>query len=225
MEYDLSVLKNTTLFAGIPEENYWHVLQCLNAQIRIFPSGQTITAIGDTVEQAGIILQGRAEIVSFDELGNQINMNHCEPGDCFGESLACIQYGKSPLQINTLTKCTILFLGLAKLTETSCPSTCPHRTQMSANLTRKLVQENMFLNQKVQILAQKKLRDRIKLHLQMLTPQNGNRYHIPVSRTAWADFLCVDRSALSRELGRLKTEGIISSEGAEIILLQPDFLE
>lgn len=222
MEHDLSILKQTLLFADIPPEKYTNVLQCLNAQIRSFPAGQTITAIGEVVEKAGILLTGKAAIISYDESGNQINMNHCEAGDSFGEAAACQQLAKSPLQINTLEPCTILFLGLAKLME---PSSCPYRSQMSANLTKNLIQENLFLNHKVQILAQKKLRNRIKLYLQMLQLQSDGTVRIPFSRSAWAEFLCVDRSALSRELGRLKAEGILSSDGAVITIMQPEFLE
>ena len=221
MEYDLTILKQNPLFADIPSEKYPHVLKCLNAQIRAFPAGQIITAIGDVVEKAGIILSGKAEIISFDESGNQINMNHREAGDSFGEAASCLHTLESPLQINTLTPCTILFLGLAKLME---PSGCPYRSQMSANLAKNLMLENLFLNHKVQILAQKKLRARIKLYLQMLTPQPDGTYRIPFSRSAWAEFLCVDRSALSRELGRLKEEGILSSNGVVITILDPQFL-
>ena len=87
-----------------------------------------------------------------------------------------------------------------------------------------MAQQLLFFNTKVRILAQKRLRDRLKIYLQTLTPDEKGCYSLPYTRTELADFLCVDRSALSRELCRMRDEGILDFSGAKIHLLNPTFL-
>ena len=87
-----------------------------------------------------------------------------------------------------------------------------------------MAQQLLFFNTKVRILAQKRLRDRLKIYLQTLTPDEKGCYSLPYTRTELADFLCVDRSALSRELCRMRDERILDFSGAKIHLLNPTFL-
>lgn len=97
---------------------------------------------------------------------------------------------------------------------------CPCRLQVSANLLQSMAEQLLFFNTKVRILAQKRLRDRLKIYLQTLTPNADGCYHLPYSRAELADFLCVDRSALSRELCRMRDEGLLVFSGTRIKLLQ-----
>ena len=102
--------------------------------------------------------------------------------------------------------------------------TCPCRMQVTANLMQDMAQQLLFFNTIVRILAQKRLRDRLKIYLQTLTPDEKGCYSLPYTRTELADFLCVDRSALSRELCRMRDERILDFSGAKIHLLNPTFL-
>ena len=96
--------------------------------------------------------------------------------------------------------------------------------QVTANLMQDMAQQLLFFNTKVRILAQKRLRDRLKIYLQTLTPDEKGCYSLPYTRTELADFLCVDRSALSRELCRMRDERILDFSGAKIHLLNSTFL-
>ena len=96
--------------------------------------------------------------------------------------------------------------------------------QVTANLMQDMAQQLLFFNTKVRILAQKRLRDRLKIYLQTLTPDNKGCYHLLYSRTELADFLCVDRSALSRELCRMRDEKLLEFSGAKIKILDDNFL-
>ena len=82
----------------------------------------------------------------------------------------------------------------------------------------------LFLNQKMRILAQNRLRNRIKLYLQMLPAKPGGELHLDMGRGELADYLCVDRSALSRELGRMQKEGILAFQGQQVRILDQSFL-
>ena len=101
---------------------------------------------------------------------------------------------------------------------------CPHKAQVTANLLREMGRSALFLNQKMRILAQNRLRNRIKLYLQMLPVKPGGELHLDMGRGELADYLCVDRSALSRELGRMQKEGILAFQGQQVRILDQSFL-
>ena len=96
---------------------------------------------------------------------------------------------------------------------------------MTASLIQDMAQQLLFFNTKVRILAHKRLRDRLKIYLQTLTLDEEGRYDLPYNRTELADFLCVDRSALSRELCRMRDERLPNFSGSQIQLLSTEFQE
>ncbi len=130
----------------------------------------------------------------------------------------------SPIQIDAVTDAEILYLDLDPLLlPRECG--CPHKARVTANLLHEMGRGSLFLNRRMQILAQKRLRNRIKLYLQMLTPDPELRFHLDMERSELADYLGVDRSALSRELGRMQKEGILSYQGPYIHVLDKDLLD
>lgn len=179
--------------------------------------------IGENSQAAGIILSGTVELAFHDENGNQINVNHISSGQMFGVDLACSKQAPSPIQLRTITDCEALFLDFSPLLDADAPP-CPYRARVAANLLRDFAQQTLFLNLKLRILGQKRLRDKIKIYLQHQHISNNGRIVLPFSRHELADFLYVDRSALSRELGRMRTEGTLSFNGRTIVLLDRSFL-
>ena len=95
--------------------------------------------------------------------------------------------------------------------------------QVTANLMQGMAQQLLLFNTKVRILAQKRLRDRLKIYLQTLTPDEEGCCDLPYNRTELADFLCVDRSTLSRELCRMRDEGLLQFSGSKIQLMSTNF--
>ena len=128
-----------------------------------------------------------------------------------------------PIQIDALTDVQVLYLDFDPLLlQQECA--CPHKAQVTANLLREMGRSALFLNQKMRILAQNRLRNRIKLYLQMLPVKPGGELHLDMGRGELADYLCVDRSALSRELGRMQKEGILAFQGQQVRILDQSFL-
>ena len=159
----------------------------------------------------------------YDENGNQISICRFCPGEVFGAELACTGWTASPVCLRASSDCTVMLLDFSALMSQKT-LTCPCRMQVTANLMQDMAQQLLFFNTKVRILAQKRLRDRLKIYLQTLTPDEKGCYSLPYTRTELADFLCVDRSALSRELCRMRDERILDFSGAKIHLLNPTFL-
>lgn len=218
------VLKECSCFEGIPESRYTAVLCCLRARHKAFSKGSMILQVSDRENLAGVVLKGTAELTLYSENGSQININHCSCGDMFGEDLACSKSADSSMQIWAVTDCEILFLDFASLFSME-GGTCPFKMRVSTNLLREFADKARFLNDKVRILAQKRLRDKLKVYLQLQTGSREGRIELPFRRNELAEFLCVDRSALSRELSRMQQEGILSYEGRKIHIHDQSFLK
>ena len=222
MEQYYPVLQQCGIFHGISPRKYDEVLQCLNARTQSYPRGVHIAELGQQTRNAGILLDGTIEEFLYDENGNQVNLHRIEPGQVFGAELACTGSAESPVCLRTTSKCTVMLLNFGALLSPET-MTCPCRMQVTANLMQNFAQQVLFFNTKVRILAQKRLRDRLKIYLQTLTPNTEGVYTLPYNRTALADFLCVDRSALSRELCRMRDEGLLTFSGAKLKLLDDGF--
>ena len=211
------------MFNGIQPRKYREVLRCLNATVREYPRGAHIVELGEQSHNTGILLDGTVEEFLYDENGNQISICRLASGQIFGAELACTGWSTSPVCLRADSDCTVLRLDFSALMSQQT-MTCPCRMQVTANLMQDMAQQLLFFNTKVRILAQKRLRDRLKIYLQTLTPDSKGCYHLLYSRTELADFLCVDRSALSRELCRMRDEKVIEFSGAKIKILDHNFL-
>lgn len=179
--------------------------------------------LGEQSHNTGILLDGTVEEFLYDENGNQVSICRLASGQIFGAELACTGWSTSPVCLRADSDCTVLRLDFSALMSQQT-MTCPCRMQVTANLMQDMAQQLLFFNTKVRILAQKRLRDRLKIYLQTLTPDSKGCYHLLYSRTELADFLCVDRSALSRELCRMRDEKLLEFSGARIKILDHDFL-
>ncbi|MBQ3653355.1 MAG: Crp/Fnr family transcriptional regulator [Synergistaceae bacterium] len=214
----ISLLAKCRMFEGIPEESYADALKYLSAERRSFKRGEFIMHIGDEAVRAGLILKGTVECSYQDAEFNKFNMNHFSEGEMFGESLACAEAVRSPMQIFAVTDCVIMFLNFRVLYDSS--ASYEHQMKLAVNLIRSFAGQNYFLNQKVRILSKKNLRDRIMDYFTTLTPDENGTITLPFSKTALAEFLCVNRAALSRELGRMQTDGLITMDGRIFTLLR-----
>jgi len=223
MENYYPILQQCGIFEGIAPRKYNEALSCLGAHLRSYPHGVHVTEVGEKNKNAGVLLEGEIEEFLYDENGNQVNLHHIGKGQIFGAELACTGGQASPVCLRTLSDCTVMLLNFGALLSEQTMN-CPCRMQVTANLMRNFAQQVLFFNTKVRILAQKRLRDRLKIYLQTLIPANGT-YTLPYTRTELADFLCVDRSALSRELCRMRDEGILTFSGAKIHILDECFLK
>lgn len=212
----MKALKFCGLFKGIDDID--GALKYLHARRKVFQRGEFILHIGDRFNHAGVVLDGEIECSYQDEAFNKFNMNHFGKGELFGEVMACTGIEASPMQVFAVTDCEVMFLDYGVIYQ---PSKYEHQAKLAANLIRILSQKNIFLNQKVRILSHKELRSRIIMYLHTLKPSRNGSVTLPFSKTALAEFLCVNRTALSRELSRMQSEGIIEMNGREFRLAVP----
>ena len=218
------ILEQCGMLAGIAPRKYAEVMRCLDARTQSYPKGAHIAELGQQAKNTGVLLEGTLEEFLYDENGNQVNLHHIGPGEIFGAELACMGNAASPVCLRATADCTVLLLNFGNLLSEQT-MTCPCRLQVTGNLMQSFARQVLFFNTKVRILAQKRLRDRLKIYLQTLTPSAEGVYTLPYTRTELAEFLCVDRSALSRELCRMRDEGVLQFSGAKLKVLDPDFLK
>ncbi|MCM1226980.1 MAG: Crp/Fnr family transcriptional regulator [Clostridium sp.] len=222
METISPVLKKCVTFRDIPQERYKDVLSCLNARFVHYEKEEMIRKPGDD-KLAGIVIRGTAKLILQSESGGQMSIAYYTVGEMFNKDTACTGRTENFSQVWALTDCSILFLDLSVLFAEE-KITCRFKKRVAVNLLRDLAEHSMQLNDKLRILAQKRLRDRIKVYLQMLPVSDNSEIIIPFNRNELAEYLCVDRSALSRELGRMQDENIIRLTDKGVCISDRDFL-
>ena len=206
---DFNSLINTKLFQGISETDIQSLLQCLGACERAYDKGEMIYTAGTTVSAMGLVLEGQVLIAQTDLWGNQNIFGHAVSGQVFGETYACVPGEKILVDAIAASPSRILFLNVSKIL-TTCPSACSFHSRLISNLLSVMATRNLNLSRKINYISHKSIRERLLSYLSFQAiKHNSHRFEIPFNRQELADYLCVDRSALSNELSKMKREGIL----------------
>lgn len=203
----LQEVKKTILFKDMTDREFEEALSRLGAHEQTFEKGEMILRAGDTTSEMGIILAGSVTIESNDLWGNRAILNLAEAGDFFAEVYAL--FGNEPLLIDVCANedCRILFLKTAGLTGEM-------KSSWQIRLTRSLLliasRKNLVLSGRAFHTSPKSIRGRLMAYLDSMSRKKGSRsFDIPFDRQQLADYLNVERTALSKELGKMKKEGLI----------------
>ena len=192
MQPDIPLLQQTILFSGIEAEELRHLLTCLGGSVRHYGRGEFLWHAGDTVLQAGIVLQGARHTA----------------GGVFGEMLMAAGEA-SPVSVLSPEGAEVLFLPLERIME-GCERHCEGHARLRMNLLRESAQKFWQMRHRVTYLSEPSLRRRVLLYLQDCRSRQGSDcFQLSLSREEMAAYLAVNRSALSRELSRLQQEGLI----------------
>ena len=212
------LLAHTQLFADSAPEEIGAMLGCLDARERRFPKGSYIHHMGDTIKTVGLVLEGSVRIESIDVWGNVSVMGAAGPGGMFGEAYAAVP--DEPLMVDVVAAedCTILFLNLGKVLST-CSHACPNHQRASRNMTAIIARHSLALSRRIFHVAPKTIRGKVLAYLSDAAERTGSReFDIPFDRQQLADYLGVDRSALSAELSRMQKAGIIETRRSHFTL-------
>lgn len=215
---DTKLLVNSLLFRGNTETEIASMLNCLGSRLKAFKKGELIFHAGEILEHIGIVISGHVHIEIDDFWGNKSIMNIIEPGQIFAEAYACTP--GEPLMVNAAaaSECEILFLNIKKILQT-CSSSCIHHNRLIQNLLTIMAQKNLQLSRRMLHTAPKTIRERLLAYLSFQAlRQNSHRITIPFNRQQLADYLNVDRSALSNELGKMHRDGILEVHKNQFIL-------
>lgn len=215
---NVQFLAKTILFQNTKPEEIGAMLQCLGAKERTFAKEEVIYHVGTTVDSIGLVLSGRVQISSDDLWGNRSIIDSIGPGKVFAETYACIPGEPLLVDVTAAEETTVLFLNLRRLLQT-CTKTCSHHSQLIQNLLMVSAQKNLALSRRIFHTSAKSIRGRLLSYLSFQAARNGsNTFTIPFNRQELADYLSVDRSALSNELSKMRKEGLLSVNRNHFIL-------
>lgn len=204
-----SFLSNTILFRGIYPKEIKTMLDCLQAESRSYQKGEDVYRAGDVITAMGLILSGSVNIENHDIWGNKSILDHVGPGQIFAETYACIPGESLMVNVTAAEEVEILFLNTARLLQ-NCPQTCTHHSKLIYNLLTVTAQKNLTLSRRIFHTSSKTIRGRLLSYLSFQALQEGSyRFRIPFSRQQLADYLGVDRSAMSNELSKMRKEGLL----------------
>lgn len=217
-----SFLSKTILFRGIHPDEINEMLACLASEQKSYKKGEYIYRTGDTTHSMGLVLSGNVHIENDDIWGNKSLLDSVGPGQFFGETYACLP--GEPLIVNVLARqdSEILFINITRLMKV-CPNTCSHHSKLIQNLLTISAQKNLNLSRRIFHTSAKTIRGRLLSYLSYEALRQGKyEFSIPYNRQQLADYLGVDRSALSNELSKMKKEGILITEKNYFQLLKTE---
>lgn len=215
---NLVFLSGTHLFRGAEPEEITAMLGCLHAEERRLAKDVCIYRLGDRIQSIGLVLRGAVSIERVDIWGNRTILDSVRPGQLFAETYAC---AGEPLMVDVITteESDVLFINVERLLR-MCPSACTHHSRLIRNLLSIAALKNLHLTRRSFYTATRSLRGRLLAYLSDQAEQAGSRsFTIPFDRQQLADYLNVDRSALSGEIGKLRREGILAAERNRFALL------
>jgi len=211
MEEFLNVLGRCPLFDQVDRRDLLALLGCLGARVERFEKKYTIMAEGALARYVGIVLSGSVQVIQNDFYGNRSIVAGAGPAELFGEAFACAEMETMPVAVLASEPCQIMLIDCRRILH-SCTNACGFHQQMIYNLMKDLATKNIMFHQKIEITSKRSTREKLMTYLLQQAKRAGkSRFAIPFDRQELADYLEVDRSGLSAEIGRLRREGVLES--------------
>jgi len=205
--FSLELAKKNILFQGIHFDDLQKILNCLSAKTVSYKKNEIILLAGDVVNIVGWVMSGCVRVIREDIKGEAGILAELPAPNLFCEVFACAELEHSPISIVASEDCEVLLMDYKRIPQ-PCNTACHYHNQLIINLLRAVARKSMLLNQKVEVLSKRTIREKILSFLD--THRNSSRtVTIPYNREEVARYLCIDRSALSRELCKMRDEGLI----------------
>ncbi len=207
------------IFDDISPEELTQMMRCFRAAEKAFSAGEIILHYTDSTYTIGVVLSGEAQLVKYDYDGYKNIIEHLNPNSVFG-SLLIRPFAKESFEIIALSPCSVLFFDYAHLIK-RCENACTHHSILTSNMLQILSSQSQYLHMRIDILSQRTTRGKLLSYFQVLSRQQQSpRITLPFPLYSLADYLFIDRSAMFREMKKMKEEGIIASKGKAITLIQ-----
>lgn len=210
MEKYIPALKMTRLFSGVGEDDIAAMLGCLQAKLKSFKKGEYVFRQGEHLSSISVLVEGALHIQRVDYWGNKSIITGVGVGEMFGEAYAAADSGVIMNDVVAVENSTVIFFDVHRIL-TQCPSACRHHSTVIQNLFFAISEKNRRLVQKLGHMSMRSTREKLISYLsEEAKRHNSGSFSIPFNRQQLADFLSVDRSAMSNELCKMRDEGLIS---------------
>ena len=208
------------LFSHMEEAECQHMLECFQTSPRSFQAGETAFTYGTGDGRVlGIVQEGQAALVKIDAAGGHTVLERLGPGGVFGELIAFASLPCDSVTVVCETDCTMVVLPQDKLAA-PCVKSCPCHKQLLENLLGLMSRKAFDLSERVEVLSCRTTREKLLCYFRICAYQEKSlAFTLPFTLSALADYLCVDRSAMMRELKRLREEGVLEASGRQVRFL------
>ena len=214
MKEYFELLSASPLFQGIGGDELESMLQCLGARTIDVPKGDPVFLEGDAAGFIGIVLEGSIQVVQEDFFGNRNVIHHSREGDIFAEAFSFTGLDTMPVSGYAVKNSRVMLLSCIRMM-TVCANACGFHNRLVKNLLQLVSRKNMMLSEKIRYMSKKTTREKLLAFLSAQAKQAGSpEFTIPFDRQSLADYLGVERSAMSAEIGKLQKDGILQSKGS-----------
>jgi CRP-like cAMP-binding protein len=219
MKKYIPVLKRTKLFSGVGEEDIASLLSCLGARKKEYKKGEYILREGEHISDIFILVEGKIHIQKDDYWGNRSILSVISVGEMFGEGYAALESGALLNDVVAVEDSSVIFFDVKRII-TTCSSACRFHNMIVQNMFFAISDKNRKLVQKLGHMSGRTTRTKLISYLSEEAKRQGSSaFTVPFNRQQLADYLCVDRSAMSNELCKMRDEGMIKFEKSRFELL------
>ncbi len=219
MNQYLPILSRCPLFFDIGQDDLLRMLVCLGAKTEKFDKKYTIFAEGTPARYIGIVLSGKVQTEQTDYYGNRSILNVMGPSEIFAEAFACAEVPALPVSVIAAEACEIMYIDCCHILHT-CENNCGFHRQLIFNLMRDLAEKTIQFHDRIDVTSRRTTRDKLMAYLAHCAKAAGSdSFEIPFDRQELADYLEVDRSGLSSEIGKLTKEGVLIADRKRFTLL------
>lgn len=217
-EYD-ALLKKTSLFGGMDEAEIESMLGCLGARTDSYRKNDYILRIGDSPDSVGLLLDGSVLVVQEDFWGNRNIRARLTKGQVFAEAFACVPDAVMDVSVTADADSKVLWLDVRRILHT-CPQACAHHSRVIRNLLTDLAAGSLRTNEKLTHISKRTTREKLLSYLSAEAQRQGaSAFSVPFNRQQLADYLSVERSAMSAELSKMQRDGLLRVNRNVFVLL------
>ncbi len=204
------------LFRDITDSEVEAMIRCFRMYRGQYGPGASIRTYGEQGGEVGVILRGAAAVVRFDHAGNRTILERLVTGSVFGEVLAFTPALGDCLEVVSDGSSEVLFMSYDHMMK-RCEKACSYHSKLVQNMFRLVTEQTRRLSLRVEILSRRSIRDKLLCYFRICCLEAGGpAFTLPFSLSALADYISADRSAMMRELGRMRQEGLVAVDGRRV---------
>ena len=216
----IPVLKRTQMFAGVGDDEISAMLSCLGAKLYNYKKGEYVLRQGERLSDIIVLAEGNLHIQKDDYWGNRSILGQIAVGEMFGEAYVAPESGALLNDVVAIENSTVIFFDVKRII-TTCSSACRFHSMVVQNIFYAISKKNRKLVQKLEHMSKRSTREKLISYLsEEAKRHNSSSFTIPFNRQQLADFLSVDRSAMSNELCKMRDEGLLEFEKNRFKLLE-----
>ena len=206
-----------TLFDGVSDEARRSMIECFRGREQAFPAAAVLADYGEESGEIGVLLSGRADVIRTGAEGERTILEHLSEGEPFGRTLCMSGSMGDCVLVVAAESCRVLFLDYDRILS-RCANACPHHALLEQNMIRIVTNKVRRLSERVEVLSRRTIREKLLCYFALQRGLCGDSFQLPFSLSRLADYISADRSAMMRELKKLKEEKLVAIDRRRVTL-------